>query len=88
MMQDTPSNYNVANGRLEGKSMGLKAILLFAKNQGVNLGGLKQLEQEEVLLISWPKFKKSQQLLHKRLSTKVSETHSRKASPVKDHVLS
>jgi len=42
MMQDTPSNYNVANGRLEGKSMGLKAILLFAKNQGVNLGGLKQ----------------------------------------------
>lgn len=32
MMQDTPSNYNVANGRLEGKSMGLKAILLFAKN--------------------------------------------------------
>lgn len=41
-MQDTPSNYNIANGRLEGKSMGLKAILLFAKNQGVNLGGMKQ----------------------------------------------
>lgn len=38
MMEDTPSNYNIANGRLEGKSMGLKAILLFAKNQGVNLG--------------------------------------------------
>lgn len=37
MMEDTPSNYNIANGRLEGKSMGLKAILLFAKNQGVNL---------------------------------------------------
>ena len=32
MMEDTPSNYNIANGRLEGKSMGLKAILLFAKN--------------------------------------------------------
>ena len=39
MMEDTPSNYNIANGRLEGKSMGLKAILLFAKNQGVNLKG-------------------------------------------------
>ena len=35
MMEDTPSNYNIANGRLEGKSMGLKAILLFAKNQGI-----------------------------------------------------
>jgi len=38
-MEDTPSNYNIANGRLEGKSMGLKAILLYAKNQGINLGG-------------------------------------------------
>ena len=38
MMDDTPSNYNIANGRLEGKSMGLKAILMFAKNQGVQLG--------------------------------------------------
>lgn len=38
MMEDTPSNYNIANGRLEGKSMGLKAILLFAKNQGINIG--------------------------------------------------
>ncbi len=37
MMEDTPSNYNIANGRLEGKSMGLKAILLFAKNQGINI---------------------------------------------------
>lgn len=35
MMEDTPSNYNIANGRLEGKSMGLKAILLYAKNQGI-----------------------------------------------------
>ena len=32
MMDDTPSNYNIPNGRFEGKSMGLKAILLFAKN--------------------------------------------------------
>jgi len=38
MMDDTPSNYNIANGRLEGKSMGLKAILMFAKNQGVQIG--------------------------------------------------
>ena len=38
MMEDTPSNYNIANGRLEGKSMGLKAILLYAKNQGIELG--------------------------------------------------
>jgi hypothetical protein len=44
MMEDTPSNYNIANGRLEGKSMGLKAILLYAKNQGVQLGtGLPQI---------------------------------------------
>jgi len=34
-MDDTPSNYNLANGRIDGKSMGLKAILLYAKNQGV-----------------------------------------------------
>ena len=38
MMEDTPSNYNIANGRLEGKSMGLKAILLYAKNQGIKVG--------------------------------------------------
>ena len=56
MMEDTPSNYNIANGRLEGKSMGLKAILLFAKNQGIQLGagqpppgrgpGLPQIQEE------------------------------------------
>ena len=52
MMDDTPSNYNIANGRLEGKSMGLKAILMFAKNQGVQLGtnvkqsGLPQIQEE------------------------------------------
>jgi hypothetical protein len=28
---------NITKGRLEGKSMGLKAILLFAKNQGINI---------------------------------------------------
>lgn len=38
MMEDTPSNYNIANGRLEGKSMGLKAIILYAKHQGIHLG--------------------------------------------------
>jgi len=30
MMGDTPSNYNIPNGRLDGKSLGLKAILLQA----------------------------------------------------------
>ena len=38
MMQDTPSNYNLANGRLDGQSVGLKAIMLYAKNQGIQLG--------------------------------------------------
>jgi hypothetical protein len=28
MMGDTPSNYNLANGRMDGKSLGLKAILI------------------------------------------------------------
>jgi hypothetical protein len=42
MMEDTPSNYNIANGRLEGKSMGLKSIILYAKKQGINLGETSQ----------------------------------------------
>lgn len=48
-MEDTPSNYNIANGRLEGKSMGLKSIILYAKKQGIPLGEQTQLEgiQEE-----------------------------------------
>jgi hypothetical protein len=33
MMGDTPSNYNMQNGRLDGKSLGLKAILLQAQKQ-------------------------------------------------------
>lgn len=45
MMEDTPSNYNIANGRLEGKSMGLKAILLYAKKQGINVGETNTLHQ-------------------------------------------
>lgn len=32
LMDDTPSNYNIQNGRFEGKSLGLKALLLHAKN--------------------------------------------------------
>ena len=32
LMDDTPSNYNIQNGRFEGKSLGLKAMLLHAKN--------------------------------------------------------
>jgi len=31
MMADTPSNYNIPNGRLDGKSLGLKAVLMHAK---------------------------------------------------------
>ena len=27
-MADTPSNYNIPNGRLDGKSMGLKAVMM------------------------------------------------------------
>lgn len=45
-MGDTPSNYNIANGRMDGKSLGLKAILLHAQNQNnqelVNLIKQKQ----------------------------------------------
>jgi len=36
LMDDTPSNYNIQNGRFEGKSLGLKALLLHAKNYGQN----------------------------------------------------
>lgn len=32
LMDDTPSNYNIQNGRFEGKSLGLKALLLHAKS--------------------------------------------------------
>ena len=27
MMDDTPSNYNIPNGRLDGKSQGIKSML-------------------------------------------------------------
>ena len=33
MMEDTPSNYNIPNGRLDGRSLGLKAILLHEKRK-------------------------------------------------------
>ena len=33
MMEDTPSNYNIPNGRLDGRSLGLKAILLHEKKK-------------------------------------------------------
>jgi len=37
-MDETPSNYNVQNGRFEGKSLGLKSMLLHAKEyQGQTL---------------------------------------------------
>jgi len=31
MMADTPSNYNIPNGRLDGKSLGLKAVMANVK---------------------------------------------------------
>ena len=31
MMEDTPSNYNIPNGRLDGKSRGLKAMQMREK---------------------------------------------------------
>ena len=34
MMEDTPSNYNIPNGRIEGRSRGLKALLLQEKKRG------------------------------------------------------
>ena len=34
MMADTPSNYNIANGRLDGKSVGLKALMMQVKKLG------------------------------------------------------
>jgi hypothetical protein len=38
MMGDTPSNYNIPNGRMDGKSLGLKAILMHAqKHTGIDL---------------------------------------------------
>ena len=51
MMGDTPSNYNIANGRMDGKSLGLKAILLHAQKtkQGEMtsiLENVKDLEQD------------------------------------------
>ena len=33
LMGDTPSNYNLANGRLDGKSLGLKSVLLYAQKK-------------------------------------------------------
>ena len=35
MMEDTPSNYNIPNGRIEGRSLGLKALLLQEKKRGL-----------------------------------------------------
>jgi hypothetical protein len=35
MMEDTPSNYNIPNGRIEGRSLGLKALLIQEKKRGM-----------------------------------------------------
>jgi hypothetical protein len=37
MMEDTPSNYNIPNGRLDGKSMGIKSVLMYANKLGLHL---------------------------------------------------
>lgn len=37
LMEDTPSNYNIPNGRLDGKSIGLKAIFMHAQKMGLNI---------------------------------------------------
>ena len=42
MMGDTPSNYNIANGRIDGKSLGLKAMFLQA-----NQAKLEAVKEEE-----------------------------------------
>lgn len=34
LMGDTPSNYNLPNGRLEGKSLGLKVFLMNQQRNG------------------------------------------------------
>jgi hypothetical protein len=51
MMGDTPSNYNLANGRMDGKSLGLKAILLhLQKNDPKSLNTISELEERKVAL--------------------------------------
>lgn len=40
MMEDTPSNYNIPNGRLDGKSLGLKGILLYNKKNTLSKPGV------------------------------------------------
>lgn len=47
MMGDTPSNYNLANGRIDGKSLGLKAILQHAAKHGGVLNNLVTVREEE-----------------------------------------
>ena len=39
MMEDTPSNYNIPKGRLDGKSLGLKGMLLYNKKTTLGQGG-------------------------------------------------
>jgi hypothetical protein len=53
MMADTPSNYNIPNGRLEGKSMGLKAAMLQAKKLGGQpLGTIQEQPEKQPLVMS------------------------------------
>lgn len=48
-MEDTPSNYNIPNGRLDGKSLGLKAIFMHAQKMGMKIpeGQMQKLEEKQ-----------------------------------------
>jgi hypothetical protein len=46
LMEDTPSNYNIPNGRLDGKSIGLKAIFMHAQKMGINIPAGQQKAME------------------------------------------
>jgi len=49
LMEDTPSNYNIPNGRLDGKSIGLKAIFMHAQKMGISIpdSQVKALEERQ-----------------------------------------
>lgn len=71
MMGDTPSNYNIPNGRLDGKSLGLKAILVQAQKHGgttIDAKGSNSLVNQQPKLSTTP-----QNALSKVKNSKESE---------------
>lgn len=60
MMADTPSNYNIPNGRFDGKSMGLKAVMMQAKKLGGQpLGTIQeQPERQQPIAMSGQMFQR------------------------------